>query len=477
MAHPVERIILGGKRNDAPVGMSAELRDPWDLRPVGRMEIASRDHAETAVRRAAEGFTATRALPSYRRAEILQFIAGAIRTRKEIFAGLITEEVGKPIQYSRVEVDRAVLTFETAAAEAVRIGGETIPLDVAASSAGRYGITRRFPVGIVLCVAPFNYPLNLVAHKVAPAIAAGNAFILKPAPQAPRTSLLLGDIIAESGFPRDAFSVLLTDNETAELLVRDARIGMLSFTGSAKVGWHLKSVAGKKKVLLELGGNAGAIVDETADIDDAVRRTVIGSFGSAGQVCIKVQRIYVHERVFPQFLKRFVDAAKSLATGDPRKEETVVGPLIDDSAAERVERWIRDAVAAGAQLQCGGRRAGRVVEPTVLTDVALACDVYTEEVFGPVTTIHPFRSFDDAIAGINDTRYGLQAGVFTNDYRHVMDAFDRLDVGAVVMNDTPTYRVDPMPYGGIKDSGFGREGLRFAIEAMTEPKLLVMNPS
>lgn len=473
----VERILLGGSRKSGPLGSVYEVRDPWSGGAVGRVESATAEDAGEAVVRAGRGFAETKALPAYARATILSQIASRIRERGDSFAELITRETGKPIQYSTVEVERAIFTFQTAAEEAKRIGGEVIPLDLAAASAGRFGLTRRFPLGIVLGITPFNYPLNLVAHKVAPAIAAGNAFILKPAPQAPLTSLLLGEVIAETAFPKEAFSILPASNEVAEQLVRDERIAMLSFTGSANVGWRLKTAAGRKKVLLELGGNAGVIVDAGVPLEETVKKNVLGSFVSSGQVCIKVQRIFVHEQIFDVYLRRFVELTKSLAVGDSHDPATVVGPLIDDSAADRVEAWIRNAVRGGAVLHCGGGRRGRVIEPAVLTGVGRSCEVYTEEVFGPVTTLHPFRDIDEAIAGVNDTRYGLQAGIFSNVLSHILAAFERLDVGAVVVNDNPSYRIDHMPYGGIKHSGFGREGIRYAVEAMTEPKLLVVHPS
>lgn len=466
--------ISGERAKLRPKGTVLEVRSPWDARLIGEAALADAHAADDAVSRCVLGRPKARALAAYERAGVLEAIAAGIREEREGFAQLITAETGKPIRFSRIETDRAVFTFETAAEEAKRIGGEVLPLDLAEASVGRMGIIRRFPIGIVLCIAPFNYPLNLVAHKVAPAIAAGNAFILKPAPQAPLTALKLAELIAATPYPREAWSVIPCENDVAEGLVSDDRIAMLSFTGSSKVGWHLKYIAGRKKVLLELGGNAGVIVDETADLDQAVQKNVLGSFGSSGQVCIKVQRIFVHRRRFEEYVGKFVSAARSLKCGDPSDPDTVVGPLIDDAAAARIEGWIAAAVASGGRALLSGSREGRVLTPTILTNVPRTCDIVAEEAFGPVATVHPFGTIDEAIAGINDSRYGLQAGIFTNDLQRALTAFSAIDTGAVVVNDNPTYRIDHMPYGGIKHSGFGREGVKYAIEAMTEPKLLVM---
>ena len=439
--------------------------------------LAGPKEADEAVRRALEGWADVRELSSFDKSEILLRISEGIQAKRESLAGLVTEEVGKSIQFSRVEVDRAVTTFRLASEEAKRIGGEVLPLDLLPASSGRFGFVRRFPVGLVLAICPFNYPINLAAHKIGPAIAAGNAVLFKPAPQAPGSAMELTKIIEASGFPMKAFSTLPCSNEVAEKLVTDDRIAMVSFTGSAAVGWRIKGLAGKKKVLLELGGNAGAIIDESADLEDAVRKNVMGAFIYAGQVCIKVQRIFIHEKIFDSYAEKFVEAAKGIKCGDPKSSETVVGPLIDDAAADRVERWIADAVKGGAKILTGGSRKGRLIEPTVLVHTARTSDVYWHEVFGPVVTLQPFKSFDEAIDLVNDSRYGLQAGVFSNNHQNILRAYHRIQTGAVIVNDNPTYRIDHMPYGGTKDSGFGREGVKYAIEAMTEPKLLVLRTS
>ena len=475
MSAPPFRFFVGGEWvAPQPFHTVADITSPYDNSLVGKLYLAAEEDVENAIERALVGFSRARALQSYQRFEILSFVANEIKDRKEEFAQLITAEAGKPLQASRVEVDRAITTFELAAEEARRIGGEVVPLDVSTIGQNRYGIVRRFPLGIVLGISPFNYPLNLVAHKLGPAMAAGNAFILKPPPQAPLTSIKLAELVEASGFPAEAFSVLPCRNEIAEKLVTDPRIKMLSFTGSAAVGWSLKSKAGKKKMLLELGGNAGVIVDRSANIDDAVKKNVMASFVYSGQVCIKVQRIYVHQDIFDPYMEKFVQGAKGLKAGDPKDPDTIVGPVINGEALERILSWLDEARAQGAEVLAGGGHLGRVIEPTVLANVSRESRAFCAEIFGPVVTLHKFSTIEEAVAGINDSQFGLQAGIFSNDYRNILYAYNHLDVGAVIVNDTPTFRVDNMPYGGMKDSGFGREGVRYAIEAMTEPKMLAM---
>ena len=338
-----------------------------------------------------------------------------------------------------------------------------------------WGVTRRFPIGPILGITPFNFPLNLVVHKVAPALAAGNSILIKPAPQTPLTSLLLAELLLEAGVPPGGLNVLPCDNRVAEQLVVDPRFKLLSFTGSAPVGWMLKAKCGKKKVVLELGGNAAVIVEPDADLDYVAQRCVTGGFSYAGQTCISVQRIFVHESIVAAFTENLVARVERLETGDPGNERTVVGPLIDPGAAQRIEGWIGDAVAQGARVLSGGTRVGSVVRPTVLSQVTPAMKVSCQEVFGPLVTITPYREFDDVLKAVNESEYGLQAGVFTSNIGRIFQAFEQLEVGAVLANEIPTFRADHMPYGGVKDSGIGREGLRYAIEDMTEPKLLVMN--
>jgi acyl-CoA reductase-like NAD-dependent aldehyde dehydrogenase len=456
-------------------GEPFEVLSPYDHSVVGGARRGTAAHAEAAVRAAVGAFEITKKSPGYERKRILSAISEGIRTRAEEFSQLMCLESGKPIKTARLEVDRAVFTFAVAAEEAMRIGGEWLPLDWQASTAGRAGIVRRFALGPILAITPFNFPLNLVAHKVAPAIAAGCTIVLKPAPQTPLCSLLLAEVVASAGFTAGAFNVLPMANDMAEKLVSDDRLKMLTFTGSGKVGWALKQKSGKKKVTLELGGNAGVIVHSDADVAYAAARCVAGGFGYSGQTCISVQRIYVQRNVEPAFLSSLVAGVKKLRMGDPADESTDVGPLISEDAARRTADWINEAVDAGAKIETGGKREGSMVEPTVLTHTRPEMKVSCEEVFGPVVLVEPYDDFADAIRKVNDSPNGLQAGVFTRDVKLLFDAFDGLEVGGVIAGDTSAFRIDHMPYGGVKDSGLGREGLRYAIEEMTEPRLLVLN--
>ncbi|MDP2207993.1 MAG: aldehyde dehydrogenase family protein [Bacteroidota bacterium] len=465
--------IIGSDRRTSKI--VKDIINPYTNELVAKVHYAEEADVEEAIQVAQQAFRVTKVLPAYRRAEILENVSRILSNRKTDLANLMTAESGKPITYSLAELDRAIYTFKYASEEAKRISGETIPLDLAAHSEKRFGIVRRFPIGPILAITPFNFPLNLVAHKVAPAIAAGNPIVLKPAPQAPILALILAEIVLEAGAPAGMLNVLPCSNDLAEKMVRDERFKMLTFTGSAKVGWFLKSIAGNKKVVLELGGNAGVIVDKSADVQSIVKRIALGAFGQAGQSCIKVQRIYVDEKIADEFIEKFLSATKETQFGDPTKLETVVGPLIDKSAADRVTDWITEAVASGAKILTGGKRNGLVIEPTVISDAKPDMKIVCEEIFGPVVTLHTFKLFEDAVSEINNSKYGLQAGVFSNDFKNIMFAFENLEVGGIVVNDFPTYRIDHMPYGGVKDSGIGREGLKYAIEEMTEPKLLVLN--
>ncbi|MFO1540927.1 MAG: aldehyde dehydrogenase family protein [Chloroflexota bacterium] len=386
----------------------------------------------------------------------------------------IAREAGKPIRDALGEVDRAILTFRLGASEAERLGGEVMPLDLNPASKGRIGITRRFPVGPVAAISPFNFPLNLAAHKIAPAIAAGCPVVLKPPTKDPLTMLLVAQIIEAAGLPAGALSVLPMTREAGDRLVTDPRFRLLTFTGSPAVGWSMKERAGKKKVVLELGGNAGAIVDRTADIDWAVKRALVGAFSFSGQVCISVQRLVIHEDVWEPFVERFVAGARALRVGDPLDPETAVGPMLDAGQARRIASWVDEAVAQGARVLCGGTADGAFYPPTVLADVPPTARVCTQEAFAPVVTLSRFRDLAEAFAIVNDSAFGLQAGLFTNDLAGAFAAFEELEVGGVILNDVPTYRIDHMPYGGVKDSGLGREGLRYAIEDMTEIRILVV---
>jgi acyl-CoA reductase-like NAD-dependent aldehyde dehydrogenase len=418
----------------------------------------------------------TRALPRWKRREILEDVAAALIEQKERFAQLIVAEAGKPIRLARIEVDRTVLTFKTAAEEAARLGGESIPLDLTEGNEGRWGLVQRFGVGPVLAITPFNFPLNLVAHKAAPAIAAGCPMIVKPAPQTPFTALALGEVILKAGWPEEALAVLpLADADTAWLAEKEDRIKLVSFTGSSAVGWELKAHSGRKRVLLELGGNAALIVHgDWKDLDDAALRTAHAAFSFAGQSCISVQRVFVERSVFQTFLWKVVEIAAKLVSGDPSNEATEVGPLVNLSEAERVEAWMKEAVEGGAKLLAGGERKGSMLTPAILTGTAPGMKLHDEEIVGPVLVIEPYGDFEAALAAVNHSKYGLQAGLLTRDSGRILTAFRELEVGALIVGDTPSWRLDPMPFGGVKDSGLGREGIRWAIEEMTEPRMLVM---
>ena len=456
-------------------GESIEIRSPYDQSVVGSCYRATRDHAESAVKAAERSFELTRRLPSFERQRILREVSEGIRVRQEEFARLIALEAGKPIKTARAEVNRAVFTFAIAAEEAGRITGEWLPLDWQPSTVGRGAIVRRFPLGPILAITPFNFPLNLVAHKVAPAIAAGCTILLKPAPQTPLTSLLLGEVIDGTSWPKGAFNVLPLSNPDAERLVSDDRLKMLSFTGSGPVGWALKGKSGKKKVALELGGNAGVIVHSDWAVDEAASRCVVGGFAYAGQTCISVQRIFVQRSVEDQFLRKLIEGVQKLKSGDPLDAATDVGPMITEDAARRAASWIDEAVRSGAKVVTGGKRNGSFLEPTILTHTRPDMKVSCQEVFAPVVLVEPYDDFEDAIRRINDSPYGLQTGVFTRDVKLLFKAFEKLEVGGVIAGDMSSFRIDHMPYGGVKDSGMGREGVRYAIEDMTEQRILVLN--
>jgi len=456
-------------------GERVSIHSPYDDREIGVTCIADRKHLERAITSAVQAFAETREIPSFKRKDILLKVAEGIRAHGDTFARLMILEAGKPVKAAQAEVERAILTFTTAAEEAVRIYGEYLPLDFIPASEARWGIVRRFPVGPIAAITPFNFPLNLVAHKLAPAIAVGCPVILKPAPQTPFCSFLLAKLILEAGLPSAALSVLPMTNEDARVLVEDERIKLLSFTGSAAVGWQLKRNAGKKRVLLELGGNAAVIVHSDADVEQAVARCVSGAFTYAGQSCISVQRILVHASIFDQFIGQMLDGTRQVRAGDPADQNTDVGPMIRASDVQRVQQWIEEALSAGAKLLCGGKGKGSILEPTLLSATTAQMKVNCEELFGPVATIEPYEDFDYALEQANQTRYGLQAGLFTRDASLIFRAFEKLDVGGVIVGDVPTFRVDPMPYGGVKDSGLGREGIRYAMEEMTEGKLLMIS--
>ncbi|MFZ5853980.1 MAG: aldehyde dehydrogenase family protein [Chloroflexota bacterium] len=468
--HP---IFLAGRWVESPDRL--EVANPADpAHPAGATFNATAAQYEEAVEAAVATFEVTRRLPAYERGAILRRISEGIRDRRDELARLIALEAGKPIRDATGEVDRAVLTFRLGAEEAERMYGELIPLDLMASSKGRVGITRRFPLGPIAGISPFNFPLNLAAHKIAPALAAGNTIVLKPPSKDPLTMLTVAEIIEQSGAPAGSVSVLPMTRELGDRMVADPRFKLLTFTGSPSVGWRMKERAGKKKVVLELGGNAGVIVDRTADLDWAVKRILIGAFTYSGQVCISVQRMFIHAEVWDEFMARFVAGAAALRLGDPLDPTTDLGPMVDQTAATRTQQWVDEAVALGGRLLLGGRANGTFFLPTILTDTPVSARVCSNEAFAPLVVAFPFTDIGDAIRRVNDSFFGLQTGIFTNDLAHAWQAFSELEVGGVIVNDIPTYRIDHMPYGGVKDSGLGREGLRWAIEDMTEIRIMVL---
>ncbi len=452
-----------------------EITNPYNGEVIAKVHRGQPEHVEEATRRAAEAFRETQRLAAYQREAILIHISRRIAERKEEIARTMALEAGKPIRDSRLEAGRAVNTFKIAAEEAKRIGGELIPLDWAPGHEGRLGITRRFPIGPVVGISPFNFPLNLVAHKVAPALAAGNPIVMKPASYDPLCSLILAEIIQETEWPKGGFSLIPCAPRVAEAMVLDPRFHYVTFTGSMDVGWDLKARAGKKRVTLELGGNAGAIVHDDADLDWATRRCAVGSFAYAGQICISVQRLFAQGKIYEPFMDQFLNQVSNLKVGDPLDESTDVGPMISEQDAKRIEGWIQEATAQGAKVVCGGKREGNLFQPTVLINVKPDMKVCCLEAFAPIVNVIPYGTFEEAVRAVDDSPYGLQAGIFTQDLKRIFHAFENIQVGGLIVNDVPNYRIDHMPYGGVKDSGFGREGLKYAIDEMTEIKLLALN--
>jgi len=452
-----------------------EIQSPFDRSVVGRVHFAGADQVRGAVDAAHRTFGKTKGLSSYERAKALECVSDQIAENKEELARSIVLSAGKTIKSARVEADRAVSTFRIAAEEAKRMGGEIIPLDLSPQTSGRWGLVRRFPIGAIAGITPFNFPLNLVAHKVAPAMASGNTILLRPASQVAMTAGLLAGIIKQSGYPAGGFNFIPCGYEAAEVFLDDERIKKITFTGSPDIGWGLKKKAYKKRVTLELGGNAAVVIEPDANLDFALPRTVLGAYAYSGQVCISIQRIFLHKKIYDKFMARFLDAVRRLKMGDPMEESTDIGPMINLDAAKKTEEWVGEAVQDGARLVCGGKREGAMFEPTILENVKSGLRISCREAFAPVAVVFPYEDFEKALKRVNDSIYGLQAGIFTNDLKKAFRAYEVLDVGGVILNDIPTFRVDHMPYGGVKESGFGREGLKYAIEEMTELKLLALN--
>lgn len=456
-------------------GHKLTVANPYDDSEVGTTFMAQPADLETAIQAAIDVFPTLAKTPTYERAQWLHDLADALADDRDTIAVILAKECGKPIRDANTEVDRGVFTLVNAAEEAKRIEGEVIPLDLMPASRGRLGIVRRFPIGPIAGISPFNFPLNLALHKVAPALASGNSLILKPPTLAPLTMLHFAHLIDRVGVPKGAISILPMSRETGDAMVDDDRFKLLSFTGSPSVGWQMKAKAGKKKVVLELGGNAGVLIDDDADIDYAVSRIRTGAYSYAGQTCISVQRIFVHETHYDEVKAKLVEASKSLKQGDPMDPATELGPMIEKRHAERAQQWVEDAASAGADILTGGKAHGAFFEPTVIENAPTDSLVCSQEAFAPLVTIFPVKDFAEGIRKLNDSTYGLQAGVFTNNLERAMTAYEEVVAGGVMVNDIPSYRIDHMPYGGVKDSGLGREGLRYTIEDMTEPRLMMIN--
>ncbi|MFT5052505.1 MAG: acyl-CoA reductase-like NAD-dependent aldehyde dehydrogenase [Chlamydiales bacterium] len=461
---------------NAPEAPNADLEvtDKFNGGVAYRVAMADVQTIDRAIQAAADAVGPMAAMAPYERQAVLNHCATRFEERAEELAQFLCVEAGKPIKDSRGEVGRLIDTFRIAAEESVRMNGEVMNLEISPRARGYRGMFKRVPIGACSFISPFNFPLNLAAHKVAPAIAVGCPFVLKPASRTPIGALIIGEVLAETDLPKGAFSILPCRRDGADLFTTDDRLKLLSFTGSPGVGWKLKANSGKKKVVLELGGNAACIVDSDADIEDAVQRLVVGAFYQSGQSCIGVQRILVHRSIYEDLKQRLVAATGKLIAGDPKNEDTFIGPMISEGEAERLDGWIQSAVKAGGTLLCGGQREGAMLQATLLEGVPKDQSLCTEEAFGPVAILSPFDSFDQALAEVNDSEFGLQAGIFTRDLYKMNQAWDELEVGGVIIGDVPSWRGDNMPYGGVKDSGLGREGIRFAMEDMTEIRNLVI---
>ncbi|RJF93170.1 aldehyde dehydrogenase family protein [Sphingomonas cavernae] len=469
---PVYPLYLNNKAEQ--LNTDLEVTDKFTGEVAFRCAQADAKTIDAGIQGAVEAAEPMARMASYERQAVLQHCVDRFKERFDELAYALCVEAGKPIKDSEGEVSRLIDTFRIAAEESVRMTGEVQPLDISPRAKGYQGIWKRVPIGPCSFISPFNFPLNLAAHKIAPAIAVGCPFVMKPASRTPLGAIIMGEVLAETDLPKGAFSILPAHREGADLFTEDDRLKLLSFTGSPGVGWDLKAKAGKKKVVLELGGNAAVIVDRDANLDDALERVIFGAFYQSGQSCIGVQRILIHADVYDRFRDMLVAKMKTLVAGDPKDRNVFIGPMISEGEAKRLDGWIQEAVAAGAKLLCGGKREGAMLEATLLENVDRNTKLNIEEAFGPVAFLIRFDDFNAALDIVNDSKFGLQAGVFTRDLFQMFDAWDRLDVGGVVINDVPSYRVDNMPYGGVKDSGLGREGIRFAMEDMTEIRNLVI---
>lgn len=457
---------------------TVNIINPFTKEIVKKVYKSSVDDINTSLNYLTEIFPLYRNLPVYAKSEFLERIMNKFIQRKEFLSDLLTLETGKPIKLSRIEVDRAIFTFKTGVEESRRINGELINLDQLKGSEGKKGLIKRFPIGVILAITPWNFPVNLVAHKLSPALASGNVILLKPASASLTCGTEIAKIVKESademGFGFTPVNVVTNSGSEIEKYVSDDRIKMISFTGSPAVGWELKKKLSKQRISLELGGNAGVIVDETADIKPASAKIAAGAFAHAGQSCISVQRVFVHKSLFNEFKKNLLEETGKIKYGNPFDENVVTGPMINENEAERIQKWVEDASGKGAQILTGGKREGAVYQPTILQNAPSECDVNSKEVFAPLLTLTEFSDFKKAVEEINNSDFGLQAGVFTNNYANILYAFDNIETGGVVINDVSTYRMDSMPYGGVKNSGIGKEGIKYAIEEMTERKILVL---
>ncbi|MEP6902368.1 MAG: aldehyde dehydrogenase family protein [Actinomycetota bacterium] len=469
----IKKILVGGEWREASESLT--VKSPFSGETLGEVFSVNEAENEEAISAAENVLKEMREWPRFEIAKGLRKIAEGLERRKMEFAETIAREAAKPIKTAIGEVERGIATFAWAAGEAERFVGEVVPVDTIASGKGKTAHTKRIPRGVIYGITPFNFPLNLVAHKVAPALAAGNAIIVKPSPRTPLTALLLGEVFMESGLPKSALQIVPMDTKYIESIYADERIKMISFTGSAEIGWNIKAKAHKKFVTLELGGNAPVIVDKSADFEHSLKQTTIGAFAYAGQVCISVQRVYIHEKIFDEWTEKFVENARNLKKGNPLEEGTELSAMIDEKAAEKAQSWVTEAIENGAEILCGNNRTGAMLDATVVTKTNPEMRVASEEIFAPVAVVEKFSDFREAVEMANNTKYGLQSGVFTNNLSNMQYASDNLEYGGVIINDIPTFRVDNMPYGGIKDSGFGREGVRYAMEEMSEIRLIVVN--
>jgi acyl-CoA reductase-like NAD-dependent aldehyde dehydrogenase len=473
MSTSVPQLLVGGSWIDTQQRLS--VTNPYSGEEIARAPLGGAKEIDDAIAAADSVFRQVRHFPAHQRAALLQRIGVAIDAQRSEFVETIVAEAGKPIVFAEAEVSRAIMTFTIAAEEARRAHGEFLSMDALPPGESHFGVVRRFPLGVVSAITPFNFPLNLVAHKVAPCLATGNTMVVKPATKTPLTALLLARLLAEQGVPPGQINFVTCSNDDAHPLIVDERVKKVTFTGSPAVGWRLKEQCGKKRITLELGGNAGCIVHHDADLDTAIPMIAMGGFSQAGQSCISVQRIVIHESIYDTFRERFTaHVREKIKTGDPRDRATVVGPMISPEALAGALQRIDAAVQAGAKIVHGGKAFGRCLEATIVENAPATAELCAEEAFAPLVTLHRYSQFDEALAFVNASRFGLQAGLFTRDLRLAFNAFEALEVGGVMVNQVPTFRVENMPYGGVKDSGFGREGVRYAMEEMTELRSLVI---